>query len=535
MTLPPNVLDAIKSGPVPVLRDMDDMVNDPQTVGESVISFAALHLCVGDGMMAGKPLRLLPFQCAFILAVFDNPAGTRFAHLSVASRNGKTALMAVIILSYLIGPMRERNIEIASGAMSRDQAALCYKSMDNILSLSPDCADLFATTPSSKIITGLSSGSSYQAISSQAKSGYGRNLKVVMLDEAGGIVGPDSDFTNMLDSRQGSWDDALRLNISTQAPSDMDYFSLILDSAEREEDPNTVCHLYAAEKDCDILDQTQWDRANPGLGIFRSRKDLEMLARKAVQIPTNEPTFRNQNLNQRVSSSFLAFPPAVWKACGGEIDLEVFKNHTVYMGLDLSSKTDLTAAVLVARDDEGQIHVLPFVFCPTVGIAERGKRDKVPYSTWVDQGFLHPIGGKTMDYDQIAATLNAELSDLGITVDSIQFDKWSIEHFKAACEREGVFQSCEWVGVPQFFKDMGMRLASLTAQMIEGKLRHGGHPVLAMAASQAVAKQGREGISALAKDLSTQRIDPVIALVMAIWPLGDGEDNVVQDVSAWVG
>ena len=83
-------------------------------------------------------------------------------------------------------------------------------------------------------------------------------------------------------------------------------------------------------------------------------------------------------------------------------------------------------------------------------------------------------------------------------------------------------QNAELIGVKQHFKDMGVRLASLTGLMIESKLRHGGHPVLAMAASVAVAKQGREWLSALAKNLSTQRIDPVVALTMAAWPFGDG-------------
>ena len=73
----------------------------------------------------------------------------------------------------------------------------------------------------------------------------------------------------------------------------------------------------------------------------------------------------------------------------------------------------------------------------------------------------------------------------------ILYDKHMIEHFKAACERQAVFQDAIWTGVPQYFKDMGVRLESLSSLMLEKRVRHGGHPVLTMAASVAVAKTGR--------------------------------------------
>ena len=536
MKLPDHVRRAILSGPIPELRPIEDMIADPQTVGESIVSFAGNFLRVGDGKLMNQPLILDVYQVAFIIAVFDNPNRTRFAYLSVAARNGKTFVMAVIILAYIIGPLRSRNIEVASGAMSRDQAALCYKSMANILGLSEDCDGLYALTPSSKMITGLSTNAIYQAISSDAKSGYGRNLKIVLIDEASQVAGPSSDFTDMLDSRQGSYDDAIQFIISTQAPSDMSYFSVLLDGAERGNDPHTVSHVYKADEDCDLMDESQWHLANPGLGKFRSLDELRLQMRQASEIPTKESKARNQFLNQRVSASRLAFPPDVWKRCAGDVDFDVFRRNKVYAGLDLSSKNDLTACVLAAEED-GIIHVIPFVFCPTVGIEERSKRDRAPYDVWVRDGHMQPVGGSAMDFDQIAEALKDELSELGIDVYEVQYDKHMIEHFKAACERVAVFTDSEWVGVPQYFKDMGVRLESLSNLMVEGKVRHGSSPPLTMAASVAVAKLGREGISALAKDLSSHRIDPIVAMVMACWPLGDGRavEDEAFDVSAWIG
>ena len=534
--LPQAVLNAIKCGPVPVVRDLSDICSDPQTDGESVIAFAALHLRVPDGMKVGQPLILDIYQQAFIIALFDAPEHIRYAYLSVAARNGKTLVIAAIILAYLIGPLSSRNILVASAANSRDQAALCYSAMEKILHLSPDCEGAYTCIPSSKKIYGHVDNTEYIALSADAKTGYGKNLKLILLDEAGVIQGPNTAFTDMLDSRQGSYDDARLLVVSTQAASDADYFSLRLDSAERNQDSNTVSHVYQAAPDADLTDRDAWMAANPGLGKFRSIKELEQSMKLAEQIPAKEPGARNQLLNQRVAMEQLAISPSVWKGCAGEVDIDAFRDGYVSMGLDLSARNDLTAAVLTTEDSDGIVHVLPFVFCPTSGIEARARRDRAPYDLWVRDGHLHPVGGKTMDFDQIAEAIESELTAYGIAVDEVHYDAHRINEFQAACDRVGALQGVEWTAVNQHFKDMGVRLASLTGIMAEKKLVHGGHPVMAMAASVAVAKVGREGITALAKNLSTQRIDPLVALVMSAWPFGDGRKPVQEfNAAAMIG
>ena len=566
MNLPSAVKKAIKCGPVPHLRTIEEIEDDiiereelkqlltykgddvdltpvrdrlaeiKVTTGEEVIYFAHRHLVVPEGMRFGQPLTLEPFQMAFILAVFDNPHGTRHAYLSVAARNGKTLVIAVIMLAYLIGPLAEPNTTFASGATSREQAGLCFELMYKILLASPDCAGLWSAVPSSKKIHGLNHNTEYRALSADAKTGYGLSLKVILLDEASQVKGPSSKFTDMLESRQGSFDDSLFLTISTQAQSDLDYLSVLMDNAERTQDKNTVCHLYSADKDCELMDEAQWYQANPGLGIFRSLKDLEKLMELAVQLPVKESEARNQFLNQRVAAVGKAISVNSWRQCSGDIDLEVFRNGPVHMGLDLSARNDLTAGVLASEDDDGIVHLLPFSFCPTTGIEERARRDRAPYDAWCRDGHMLPVGGATMDLDQIAQALADECELLGINVTTIQYDKAYMKNFIAACQRCGVFQEPDYIDVPQFFKDMGSRLFSFQSLLVEGKIRHGNNPVLNMCASVAIAKQGREGVSVLAKDMSTQRIDTLVAAVMAAWPFGDGRETVQEfSVDSWIG
>ena len=534
MALSSNIRQAIKCGPIPKLKTAEQIAANPVTQGEMVVAFAWHHLHVPEGMMTGERLVLAPFQIAFILAVFDNPESTRLAYLSMARRNGKTFLVAVILLAYIIGPLAEQNTAIASAAMSRDQAGLCFHLMDKMLMLSPDVQNLYRTIPSKKQIIGLNKNVEYMALSADAKTGFGKSLKVILLDEAGQIKGPSSLYTEMLTTSQGSYDDSLMITISTQAPSDADYLSLMLDQAERSNDPHTVSHVYAADKNCKLLTKSQWKKSNPGLGLFRSEKDLCEQLKTAVALPSKEANSRNLLLNQRISQESLFLSPDVWKRNAEPIDLNVFRENTVIAGLDLSSRHDLTACVLAAKDSENFVHVLPFVFCPVTGIVERGHRDRAPYATWVAQGDMIPLGGETVSYSQVARYLKIRLEQLDIVVDSIQYDRWNIENFEAACEREKVFGSCDFIPIGQGYKDFSPRCHSLLNAMLEGKIQHGGHPLLTMSAANAIAISDPSGNVKLDKSKATQRIDPLVAMVMACHPLLDGETDDDLDVANWI-
>lgn len=518
-----NIKRAIRCGPIPKARTLASICRNPRSDAERIIAFSAYYLVVPEGMSTGKPLRLEPFQIAFILSVFDNPHGTRHAYLSLARRNGKTFLVAIILLAYIIGPMAEKNTAIASAAMSRDQAALCFKLMEKMLMLSPKVAGTYRTIPSQKMIVGLNQNTEYSALSADAKTGFGKSLRVILLDEAGQITGPNNSYIDMLTTSQGSYEDSLMITISTQAPSDADFLSIMMDQAERSNDPHTVCHLYTADPDCDVMDKREWLKANPGLDIFRSRKDIREQLITANAIPSKEAGARNLLLNQRVAQEAMFISPSIWNRNKGEIDHDLFRNSRVIAGLDLSSRNDLTACVLSAKDPKGRVHVLPFVFCPTQGVEERSKRDRAPYDVWIKQGFLIPLGGDVMDYEQIAIFMKSELKRRAIKVKSVEFDRWHIDDFKAACRRAGAFPSAEWNEVGQGFKDMGPRCDSLLNNMTSGNLRTGNHPLLVMAASNAVAVIDPAGNTKLDKRKSTQRIDPIIAMLMSCYPLLDGE------------
>jgi phage terminase large subunit-like protein len=504
------------------------------TTAEKVMQWAERHIRVPEGQLVGQPLRIAEFQERFLRAVFDNPAGTRLAVLSMGRKNAKSTTVAIILLAFLCGPVAHANSEISSGAMSRDQAALVFALMEKMIVQSPVLASHIRIIPSGKRLHALRANVRYSALAADGRTAVGRSDRVIIGDEWGQVVGPSNPFVDAMLTSQGAYQDPLAIIISTQAASDADFLSLTIDDAIRSRDPRTVVHLYAAAPNADLLDREAWAAANPALGLFRSESDLAAAMEQAARIPTKESSVRNLLLNQRISRNQLAISPQTWRDNAAEPDLDAFRGASrVVAGLDLSSRQDLTAAVLAAEGADGRVSVLPFVFCPTEGIEARALRDRTPYDVWVRNGQMIPIVGSTMDFGQIAQALSEELAKAEIAVDEIHYDKHMINHFRSACTAAGLWTGAEWVGVPQTFREMGTRLNSLQSLMVAKRVRHGAHPLLNMAASNAVAQIGREGLAALSKSGSTQRIDPLVAMVMACWPFGDGAETTAQfDVSA---
>ena len=515
------------------MRDYKKKKPDKLTRAERVMMFISTFCLTPEGAKVGQPIILADFQERFIRDIYDNPHGTRRAIMSVSRKNGKSALIACILLAHILGPEAKQNSQIVSGAMSRDQAALVYHLAEKMLNLQPDFEGLYKVVPSNKRIIGLARNVEYKALSAEGSTAHGLSPSLAILDEVGQVRGAMTPFIEAITTSQGAHDNPLLIAISTQSPSDADLLSLWVDDAIRSEDKHIVCHLYEADKNCDIMDKAQWKKANPALGLFRSERDLEEQLKQASRIPSMESSVRNLLLNQRVALTSLWLAPQIWKSCAGAIDLEVFKQGHVSMGLDLSMRNDLTAAVLAAKDDDGVVHLLPFVFSPEKGLTDRENRDKVPYTTWVKNGQLVAVPGATLDYVWLCEYLDRATKEIGIVISSIEFDRWRIRELKGAAEQTGFAQDALWVEVGQGYKDFSPRIELFETHLLQDKLRHGSHPLLNMAAANAIVVRDPAGNRKIDKSKATQRIDPLVAAVMAVG--GFIEHYAEIDVAAMMG
>lgn len=496
------------------------------TRGERVIGFIERHCLIPEGEHVGKPMVLEPFQKRFILEVYDNPRGTRRAYLSIARKNGKTGLIAGIVLAHVAGPEARLNSQIISGAQSRDQAGIVFSLASKMVTLSPELSRVIRIVPSGKRLIGLTRNVDYRALSAEGKTAHGLSPVLAILDEVGQVRGARDDFVDAITTSQGAHADPLLIAISTQAPNDADLFSIWLDDAKTSKDKRIVCHLYEAPKDCDLTDKAAWKASNPALGKFRSLADVKEQAERALRMPSAEPTFRNLVLNQRVELVSPFISRGVWMLNSQEVAREAFHECPVYVGLDLSGKVDLTSMVKVAWKDE-RWHVAAHFWTPEKGLRERTKTDRAPYDVWAKDGFIHTVPGASIDYEVVAKDMAELLADCDIK--AIAFDRWRFDLLKKELDELGL---SDWPLVPfgQGFKDMSPALEAVETALLNERVAHGGNPVLTMCAANARVERDAAGNRKLNKFKATGRIDGMVALCMA---LGVAQAQADEEPSFW--
>jgi phage terminase large subunit-like protein len=481
----------------------------PLTRGEKIIAFIEKYCLTPEGDGVGQPLVLLPFQKKFILEVFDNLHGTHTGILSIARKNGKTALIAALLLAFLIGPEARHNSQIVSGAMSREQAAVVFDLAVKMVDLSPELTARCKVFPSGTKLLGIPRNVKYRALAAEGKTAHGLSPYLAILDELGQVAGPTDKFIAAVETAQGAYAHPLKLIISTQAPTDNDMLSQLIDAQRKNPDPHVVCHVYEAPNECELDDEDAWRAANPALGVFRSIEDVRKQAAKAKAIPAFEPEFRNLILNQRVEAVAPFVSKSTWQANGAPAILK--PRAKVWGGLDLSAVNDLTALVLVGEDGD----VVPTFWLPEHGLAEKARQDHVQYDVWVKQGFLMTTPGKAIQYEYVANHMRRIFDEFD--VQKTGFDRFNIKSFlpwldKADFSQEEIDKFIEF---GQGTNSMTPALRELEVLLLEGKLRHGNHPVLAMCAANAKVV-GDSGARKFDKRTARGRIDGMVALAMAI-------------------
>ncbi len=445
----------------------------------------------------------------------------RRAILSIARKNGKTALIAALVLAHLIGPEAVQNGEIYSAANDREQAAQVFKVAAQICRADPvDLMPLVKITDSTKTIACYSNGSFYRAISAEAGTKHGLNPTFVIFDEL--AQAKSRELYDVLDTSMGARSEPLFATISTQSNDPEHILSRLIDDGLNANDPTIVCHLYAADEDCELGDEVQWRKANPALGDFRSLDDLRALVGKAIRMPAEEPVVRNLYLNQRVAPTASLISRAEWTACRGQA--EFVEGEEVYLGLDLSKVVDLTALVMVSAADPSRVRA--FAWKPEHYLVEHSNRDfgsgNHRYVEWETAGYLTKSPGRTVDKELVARRI-AELHG-SYTVLGLAYDRWKIDELLKDFDRIGFAShkdgekgdGLRLVPWGQGFRDMSPAIDAFEQAVIDRKLVHPGNPLLTWNIANAVATSDPAGNRKIDKDKARFRIDLAVTLTMAI-------------------
>ena len=190
--------------------------------------------------------------------------------------------------------------------------------------------------------------------------------------------------TRRLETATGAQEDPLSIIISTQAPTDNDLLSVLIDDADKGGDPKTRLFMFTAPPDADPFAEKTIKKANPAFGEFQNKTEVLAMAEDARRMPSREAEYRNLILNQRVEPVNPFITKTVWQGCGDPV-IESFEGLPVYGGLDLSATSDLTALVLIAPHEQ-KWHVKPTFWLPEEGLRERARQDRVEYDLWHSAG-----------------------------------------------------------------------------------------------------------------------------------------------------
>lgn len=516
---------------VRVLNRYDDQIApDPVRPGlwrnaaraDRVIRFIEA-LTVPSGVGAGAAMRLRGWQKRFIRDVYEpcHPDGRRLvrdAVLSMGRKNGKTAIIAALVLVHLVGPEWERNGEVYSGANDRDQAAIIFKFVSQFVAVEPELAPWLSVIDSTKRAVCPGNGSIYRALSREAGTKHGLNPTVAIYDEL--AQARDRELYDTLNTAFGARAEPLFFVISTQSRDPQHILSELIDRGLAGTDPTVVVHLYAVPDECDPYDEAFWPLANPALGDFLTIEAVRKLAAQAKDSPSFEPSFRNLTLNQRVDLVPALVNAADWRVCEDR-ESGIEPGEEIYLGLDLSATTDLSALVAVSAYRMDRLAA--WFWKPGDLIELHSKRDRAPYERWVLEGFLDAPPGRDIDYEVIArkiAELSAEYRVLGIAA-----DRWRLDVLMKCFDRMGIAayydedesaDGIRFVPWGQGFRDMAPAVEAFGKSIAARRLVHPGHPLLTWCVSNAVGKSDEAGNVKFDKGKARFRIDGAVAAAMAV-------------------
>lgn len=421
------------------------------------------------------------------------------------------------------------NTQLPSTAQSREQAAVLFNLAAKMVRMSPVLSDALLIRDSAKEIFCPDRGTRYKALSAEASTAHGQSPIFAVHDELGQVRGPVSELYNAIENAMGAHEAPMSIIISTQAPTDGDLLSILIDDAQVGRDPSVVLSLYAADETLDPFSDEAIRAANPAVGDFLNEKEVRKQAENARALPSQEGLYRNYTLNQRVDKNTPFISKTIWQANGGEVS-EDWGQSTVYAGLDLSSTSDLTAFAAVAWINDAW-EVKPIFWLPKQGLAEKSRTDRTPYDVWAREGLIETPDAKSIEYEYVAARIFAFCNDHNVR--QIAFDRWGMKYLKPWLIKAG-FTEAQYeemfVEFGQGYQSMSPALRDAESTLLNEKLRHGNHPVLTMCAANAVVSTDPSGGRKLNKAKAAGRIDGMIALVqaLAIAPL-DSPDTTVDD------
>lgn len=471
-----------------------------------------------EGEWAGQPVELASWQAFWIAVEFgwyrtDGARRFRTFYEEVARKNGKSTKLAGVGL-YLFAADKEAGAQVYTAATKLEQAKITHKAAEMMVAKSPHLRRLIKNHLNRLWIPGTAN--LFVPLGADARTLDGLNVHGAIVDEL--HAHPSRELWDVLDTARGARKRSVMHAITTAGFNQdgsicleqRNYLIQILEGALDDDSFGGV--IYTLDPGDDWFDESNWVKANPNLGVSVFLEELRTQAQKARAVPAALNNFLTKRLNiwTQALESWLSLES--WDACGQPLDEEALRGRRCFGGLDLASRTDIAAWILLfpPLQPDGSWDVLVRLFVPADNMLTRDRKDRVSYSAWARQGHITATAGNAIDQEAIRAQI---LDDAGkFDLQSIGFDEWNAGKLAAELMDDGV----EMVALTQNFQNLSEPSKELEALVLSRRLNHGGHPVLRWMAGNVVVLRDTNDNYRPNKKKSRDRIDGIVALIMAL-------------------
>jgi phage terminase large subunit-like protein len=476
------------------------------------VRFFEENLTHSKGELGGKAFVLEQWQKDYVGKLFGTMNGDvrqyRTSLLAIPRKNGKSTLCAGIALKLMFDG--EPGAEIYSCAADRDQARLVFEMAKVCVENSPKLRSRLRVFRNS--IVREDTHTTYKALSAEAFTKHGLNAHGIIFDEL--HAQPDRELWDVMTTSTGARRQPLCVAITTAGYDRKSicweiwrYALAVRDGAIK--DSTFLPAIYAAEAADDWTAEDTWRKANPNLGVSVKLDDLRVRCKRAQDMPSEENTFKRLHLNMWTEQDTRFLQMSHW-AQGDKPCPVMLDGRECFGGLDLATTYDTTCFCLLFPLDDGTFWAEPHFWIPEDNMRDRVKRDRVPYDVWAKAGKLHLTPGNVTDFDKVRADIVALSKKYNIR--QVAIDRWNAHQITGQLQGDGI----NVLGFGQGYGSMSSPTAALEAAVVGGKLLHGGHPVLAWQASNVAVQSDHQGNKKPSKAKSTERIDGIVALIMAL-------------------
>lgn len=486
---------------------------------ERAVGFFRDVLVHAKGELAGTPLLLAPWQADGIVRPmfgWKRPDGSRryrTAFVMVPRKAGKSTLAAGLALYELF--CGEPTGEIYGAAADRQQAGIILEMAKTMVAASPALRSRAKVYARSIVVP--ATGNAYRVVSADAYSAHGLNPSMIVFDEL--HVQPNRELWDALTTGTGARRQALTVAITTAGYERTSLCYELYDHARKVQagtivDDAFLPVIHAADPEDDWTLPATWRKAHPGIGISVPESFIASECERARQMPSYENTFKRLMLNLWTEQATRWLSCEQWDKCEGE--LPDLAGAECCLGLDLSNTTDVSA-LLMAFAKGKHVYLKAKFWCPLTGVRRRSLTDAVPYQTWIDGGLIQATPGPTIDYDFIRAEINALAEQF--TIGKIAYDPWNASGLVKQLTDDGF----NMVPVRQGFVSMNAPTKEFERRVLAGEIVHDGNAVLRWMVDNVAVDTDAAGNLKPAKDKSSDRIDGVVAAILALSQIGQEE------------